>query len=552
VAGGGRLGSTVLTYEDIPREFNVTSYFLDRNLEEGGGDRTALICGDRRWSYRELAAFTNRIGSALREVGVRPEERVLLALSDGPEFVASWYAALKVGAVVAEVYTFLQPKDYAYYLDYSRARVVVADTTTLGAIREIRRSCHWLEHVLVAGEHDELREGELDLGELAAKAGGELEAAPTTKDDIAIWKFTTGSTGAPKAAVHCHHDPLISFDWYARGVLGYAEDDVVLPVPKLFFGYARDATTLFSFGVGGAGVVFPERSTPERLFELISTHRPTVLVQVPTMMNAMASHPEAQAHDLSSVRLCISSGEALPAELYRKWIDAFGIEVLDAVGSSEAYHVYLSSRPGRVRPGSVGELVPGYAARLLDAEGAEVPPGEPGELWLTGESTALMYWNDHEKSKRTFAGDTVRTGDLFEQDADGYFWYRGRADDLLKVGGIWVAPLEIERALLEHPAVHECAVVGYDDGGLVLPRAYVVPTAGSETGAELGEALKLFVRERLSPHKYPRDVRFLEDLPKTASGKLDRKALRTATPPGSAVTAAAVTSSELVRERERG
>jgi acyl-coenzyme A synthetase/AMP-(fatty) acid ligase len=323
-------------------------------------------------------------------------------------------------------------------------------------------------------------------------------------------------------------------------------------VPKLFFGYARDATTLFSFGVGGAGVVFPERSTPERLFELIDRHRPTVLVQVPTMMNAMATHPEAAQHNLSSVRLCISSGEALPAELYRKWMDAFGVEVLDAVGSSEAYHVYLSSRPGRVRPGSVGELVPGYEAQLLDAQGAAVGIGEPGELWLTGESTALMYWNDHEKSKRTFAGDTVRTGDLFERDADGYYWYRGRADDLLKVGGIWVAPLELERALIEHPAVHECAVVGYEDAGLVLPRAYVVVAEGSESGGQLADELKLFVRTRLSPHKYPRDVLFLDELPKTASGKLDRKALHTDPPSGPGYEPEAVTSSEPVRERERG
>jgi benzoate-CoA ligase family protein len=319
---------------------------------------------------------------------------------------------------------------------------------------------------------------------------------------------------------------LICFDWYARGVLGYREDDLVLPVPKLFFGYARDATALFTFGVGAAGVVFPERSTPERIFELTERHRPTILVQVPTMMSAMVADADAESHDLTSVRFCISAGEALPAELYGRWVERFGIEVLDGIGSSEAYHIYISSRPGAVRPGSVGQVVRGYEARIVDREGHDCPEGEPGELWISGESTALMYWNDHQKSKRTFAGDLIRTGDLFARDADGYFWYCGRADDLLKVGGVWVAPLEIENCLLGHDLVAECAVVGRDHEGLVIPRAYVVPAAGAEPSDELGADLQTFVRSRLAPHKYPREVCFVPDLPKTASGKIDRKALQ--------------------------
>jgi acyl-coenzyme A synthetase/AMP-(fatty) acid ligase len=301
---------------------------------------------------------------------------------------------------------------------------------------------------------------------------------------------------------------------------------VVLPVPKLFFGYARDATTLFTFGVGATGVVFPERSTAARMFELIERHRPTIVVQVPTMMNAMLAEPDAGRRDLSSVRFCISSGEALPEELQRRFAERFGVEVLDGVGSSEAYHIYISNRPGSVRPGSAGQVVPGYEARIVDGDGHDCPDGEAGELWISGESAALMYWNDHEKSKRTFAGDLIRTGDLFARDGDGYFWYRGRADDLLKVGGIWVAPLEIENCLLRHEAVAECAVVGYEQDGLVLPRAYVVPHPGEEPAGELAARLQEYVRSRLSPHKYPRDVRFVPELPKTATGKLDRRALR--------------------------
>ncbi len=404
----------MLAYDDIPHLFNVASYFVDRNVEEGRGRRPSLVCPERTYTYAELAARVNSVGHVLRELGVRREQRVLIALNDGIEFVATWYAVLKIGAVVADVYTFLRPKDYEYYLRYSAAEVAVVDGVTLERMRNAATAIPWDVRLLVVGVSEaQLRDGEHSFEALTAQAPDQLEPAPTSKDEIAIWKFTTGSTGAPKAAVHCAHDPLICFDWYARGVLGYREDDVVLPVPKLFFGYARDATALFTFGVGAAGVVFPERSTPERIFELTERHRPTILVQVPTMMSAMVAHADAERHDLASVRLCISSGEALPAELYRRWVERFGVEVLDGIGSSEAYHIYISSRPGAVRPGSVGQVVPGYEARIVDREGRDCPEQQPGELWISGESTALMYWNDHQKSKRTFAGDLIRTGDLF-------------------------------------------------------------------------------------------------------------------------------------------
>ena len=448
--------------------FNLASWFVDRHLEEGRGARTALICGDDRVSYAELAKKVNRVGHVLRELGVRQEERVLLALSDGVEFVATWYGAQKIGAVTAEVYTFLPAKDLAYYLDYTRAGVVVADATTLQNLREARASSRWLRTILVVGEA-ELQEGEESFDDLTAHAPDQLDPAPTQPDDVGLWKFTTGSTGMPKACVHRAITPLRSFEHYARDVLRIREDDVVLPVPKLFFGYARDLTALYPFGVGGAGIVFPERSTPEKLFELIARHRPTILVNVPTMIRAMLEQPE---HDLRCLRLATSAGEALPEELHRRWLDAFGVEVLDGIGSSEAYHIYISNRPGSARAGTLGQVVPGYSARVVDEDGRELPAGETGRLWVEGDTTALMYWQAREKSLETYAGDVVMSGDLFARDADGFFSYRGRADDLLKVGGIFVAPQEIEQCLEAHADVAECAVVAYEEDGLQKPRAF--------------------------------------------------------------------------------
>lgn len=505
--------------------FNIATHFVDRNVDEGGGDRTALIVPDRTWSYAELAALTNRIGNVLRdEVGVRPQQRVLLVLGDGAEFVATWYAVLKIGAVTAEAYTFLPAKDYAYYLRYTDAAAAVVGAGTLERVREAAAEGGWHGTLVVVGaQPEDLREGELHFESLVAAAPADLDAAPTSAEDIAIWKFTTGSTGAPKACVHRMATPLASYEAYAAGVLGIEPDDVVLPVPKLFFGYARDLAALYPFGVGAAGLVFGERTTPERLFELIAEHRPTILVNVPTMMSAMVAHPDAAQADLSCLRLCTSAGEALPAELQRRWLETFGVEVLDGIGSSEAYHIFISNRPGRARAGSAGEVVPGYTARVVDPAGDELADGEVGRLWIEGETAALCYWDAPERSAETFAGNTVMSGDLFVRDEDGYFFYRGRADDLLKVGGIWVAPAEIEDCLIAHPDVLECAVVGYDVEGLTRPRAHVVLRAGADASAD---ALRAFVRERLSPHKQPRDVRFESELPKTGSGKIDRRALR--------------------------
>lgn len=505
--------------------WNIAAYFVDRHVAEGRGDRCALRCGEHEVTYAELARLVNSIANVLTDLGARQGDRVLLALSDGLEFVATWYAAQKLGAVTAECYTFLPPKDFAYFLSYADPAVVVADVVTIPAIRQAARLAP--DHVrptLVVGGSERLRKGEVVFEDVVSVASTEFTPAPVAARDAAVWKFTTGSTGAPKACVHAACSPFASFESYARGVLDVVEDDVILPVPKLFFGYARDLAALYPFGVGASGIVFPERTTAERVFELIARHRPTILVNVPTMMSAMIAHPDAGGQDLSCLRLCTSAGEALPAEVHRRWDELFGVEVLDGMGSSEAYHIFVSNRPGAGRRGTMGTPVPGYSVRVVGDDGAELAAGEIGRLEVTGPTTALGYYGDEDRSRATFDGLTVRSEDLCYRDADGYLLYRGRADDLLKVGGIWVAPAEIEDCLLGHPDVVECAVVGYSTGGLVKPRAYVLARAGSSP--ELAGDLLSYARERLAGHKYPRDIRVVSELPRTANGKLDRAAIR--------------------------
>ena len=514
-----------LQHADLPERLNLTEWFLDRNLERGRGDDPVLRTPTATHSYGQLAELANRAGNALRGLGLRREDRVLLALSDGVEFLACWFGAQKIGAVVAEGYAFLPAKDFEYFLRYTGSRAVVVDAGTLGPVREARRGVDSLDWVIVAGESPELESGEVSLAEAVAAASPELAPTLLSKDDIVLWKFTTGSTGSPKGVVHLAHAPILNFSAYAEGVLGMVSEDVVLPIPKLFFGYARDLAGLYPLGVGASSVVFPERSTPAVIFDLIERFRPTILVQVPTMMRAMLDHPGSEDRDLSSLRCCVSSGEALPPALAERWRERYGLEVSEAIGSCECYHVYASNPLGAARTGSVGRMIPGYEATIAGPDGSSLPDGEIGELRVRAPTGAVMYWGDRVKSLRTFVGEWVHTGDLFHRDADGYLWSQGRADNLLKVGGIWVAPGEIEQCLAGHPDVAECVVVPYEEDGLTLPRAVVVPRRGATVRAE---DLQAYVKAQLSPHKYPRQVVSVEALPKTPAGKIDRNALRVA------------------------
>jgi benzoate-CoA ligase family protein len=516
-------------------QFNMASYFLDDRIEEGRGDKVAVYFEDRRYTYSEVQSMTNQAGNALIGLGVEMEDRVLIVLPDSIEFVATWFGIAKIGAVIAMVNTILPTTDYEYYLEYTRAKVAVVHSSVMERFAPAASHSPHLKHTVVAGWDGS---GSLvglggnsslaDYKRLTRGASARLETAPTSRDDIAIWLFTSGSTGHAKAAVHLHHDLPYNTECYAKQVLDIHESDITLSVPKLFFGYATGTNLLFPFAVGGAAALFAERSTPETIFEMIQRFRPTILTSVPTMINSMLQVEGARSrYDLSSLRFCLSAGEALPPELYKRWVDTFGVEILDGIGSAEMFHIYISNYPGDVVPGSLGRIVPGYEARIVDADGREVASGEMGTLMIKGDSAALCYWNAHEKSKATFAGDWCTSGDQFRVDERGYYWYCGRTDEMLKVSGIYVSPTEIENCLLEHEAVRECAVVGAsDDQGLIKPKAFVVTAVGIEATVELERELKEFVKAKLAGYKYPRSIEFKDDLPKNDRGKIDRKALK--------------------------
>jgi benzoate-CoA ligase len=508
----------------FPERFNMAEYFLDHNLAVGRGRKICLRFGDERITYDEMARQANQAGNLLRELGAGIEDRVLFVLPDTPEFAAAWFGAAKIGAVIAMVNPLLPAEEYAYYLDYTRARVAIFHDSVIEKLQPVLAGARYLKNALVVGQESY---GYPHYNQLAPQMSDELKTAETHCDDPAIWLFTSGSTGKPKAAVHLQHDLPYNTECYAKQVLQLREDDVTLSVPKLFFGYATGTNLLFPFAVGAETALFEERSTPEKIFEMIARHRPTVLTSVPTMINAMLNLPEAGAHDLSSLRVCISAGEALPPELYRRWKETFGVEILDGVGSAEMFHIYISNRFEDVRLGCLGRLVPGYEAQIVGPDGRELPPGEMGTLRIKGDSAALCYWQAHEKSKETFAGDWCTTSDQFTRDADGYFWYGGRTDEMLKVSGMYVSPTEIENCLLEHEAVRECAVVGFrDEDGLTKTKAFIVLHQISGACAELTHTLQEFVKSRLALHKYPRRIVFVDDLPKNDRGKVDRKSLR--------------------------
>jgi benzoate-CoA ligase len=507
---------------EFPEQFNMSDYFLDHNLREGRADKIAVYYKDSTYTYAQVQEMSHRAANALREMGVEMEDRVLIALPDSIEFVAIWFAVLKVGAVITMVNTILPSADYDYYLNYTRAKVAVVHDSIVSRFEETN-SPH-LKEMLVVGKDSEKHPS---FERMLAHSSAQFKNADTHRDDIAVWLFTSGTTGKPKGAVHFHHDFPFNTENYAKQVLGVNESDITLSVPKLFFGYATGTNLMFPFAAGASTALFEERSTPETMFDMIRRYRPTILTTVPTMINAMLDCDAAKSTDLSCLRMALSAGEALPPELYHRWKDRFGVEILDGIGSAELFHIYISNRMGDVKPGSLGILVPGYEARIVGPDGHKVSPGEIGTLWVKGDSAAVYYWQAHEKSKEVLRGDWVVSGDLFRQDEEGYFWYAGRADDMLKVGGIFVSPLEIENCLLQHEAVLEVCVVGQsDEDGLVKPKAYVVLHESFEASAETAEELKEFVKSRLAPFKYPRLVAFLDELPKNDRGKIERKKLR--------------------------
>jgi benzoate-CoA ligase len=511
---------------EAPARLNLATHVLDARVAEGGGARVALVvqrgegdgASERRVTYAALQADANRLANVLRELGVARGERVLLALPDGAELVTAAFATLKAGGVVTMVNPELPAADYGAHLAYTRARVLIADgaltARAAGVLAEAAVA------TLVVGASYEAR---------LAAASPRFENADTAASDPAIWIATSGSTGRPRAAVHSHASFAFSIQAYARGVLGLGPDDVTLSVPKLYFGYATGMSLLFPLAVGARAVLFPERPTPERLFALIARHRPTVLATVPTLVAKMIAAAPATTEprpDLSSLRYATSAGEALPHELHARWKEAFGVEIVEGLGSAELFHIHVSNRPGDVQAGALGRVVPGYEARVVRDDGADADDGEVGALWVRGASAALRYEGDPERSAQVFRDDGwVVTSDKVTR-RDGVLRFEGRSDDMLKVGGIYVSPLEVENVLIQHPAVVECAVVGYqDESGLTKPKAVFV-CRGREPDDALFRELGAFARERLAAFKVPRRWECLPALPRNDRGKLVRRQLR--------------------------
>lgn len=500
---------------------NLSDRFVGAQVRAGNGEKTALVVdrpeGVTRLSYDELWGRIQRMGHLLGRRGLALEDRVLIVLPDDEHWPVGFFGALHVGCTVAFSNPTLSADELAFYLEDSRARGLV---TTREVASRLPDAPRFLRTTIVVDD-DATRD------ELAA-CRSELEPAPTLEEDFAIWLYSSGSTGAPKAAVHRAHDFVYNTERYAKHVLQMSERDVTVSVPKLFFGYATGANLLFPLFFGGTAVLFPDRPTPARIFELVERHRATVLVNVPTMIAQMAGHWDEleEKPDVSSLRLLTSAGEALPPELYRRWMAGPGVEILDGIGSAEMFHVFISARLGQVVPGSLGTLVEGYDAKIIDLDGRECGPNEVGTLWVEGDSAAAFYWQRHAKSRDVLRGRWVVTGDQFSRDENGYFWYQGRADDMMKVSGRWVSPQEIEDALTRHPAVAEAGVAPFERDGLVKPMAFVVLRGEHHGSSELEGELTRHVAEALAPFKAPRFVEFLDALPRGDRDKLDRRALK--------------------------
>ena len=518
----------------FPDRFNVADYYILPNQTPERSKRPYLVCGDNRLTYGELHRRANKLGNALRKLGVEPESRVMLLMLESLAFPVCFWGAIRIGAVSVPVNTMLGPKDYLYYVNDSRARVLVVDAALWPNIEPIEGQLRFLKHIVIANG---TVPGKPALEELIAGEPEELETEMMTPDDQAFWLYTSGSTGAPKAAVHLHHDMVYATENFSKKVLGLREDDLTFSAAKFFFAFGLGNSLYFPPTVGACAVIEPGRPTPELMFETLEKYRPTVFYGVPTLFNAMLNlyeawqagknNPPRQLPKLDHLRFSVSAGESLPPELFKKWREFFGSEILDGIGTTEMTHIFISNRLRKAKPGSTGTIVPGYEARLVDEHGQDVPDETVGALLIKGDSAAAFYWNKHEKTKATMLGDWLVTGDNFHRDKDGFFWYHGRNDDMMKVSGSWVSPIEVENALATHAAVAECAVVGRtDDAGLTKPRAFIVLKAEHSPSPKLVGELQEHVKKNIAGFKAPEWVEFVGELPKTATGKIRRFELR--------------------------
>lgn len=524
----------------FPTPYNAAVDLVDRHVDEGRGDRIAYVHARGETSYRELRERVNRAGNALLRAGIRPEERVALVLLDGLDFVAVFLGAMKIGAVPVPMSTMLTEKDYEHLLSDSRASLCVVSTPLLDRVLPAARRSRWLRetwHARPLAELDPESERALaahlsrgPLPELAthlAAADTHLEAEPTSADHVAFWLYSSGSTGLPKGAMHLHGHLARTAVSYARSVLGLGPDDRVYSTARLFFAYGLGNTLTFPLYAGATAVLEEARPSPDTVRAVFERHAPTVFCGVPTLLAQLLAKGAVNRDVATRLRLSTSAGEALPAHLGHRWRERTGTDILDGIGSTEMLHIFVSNRPDDVRYGTSGTAVPGYSLKLVTDDGLEAKAGEEGALWVRGRTAAIGYFGQREKSLATFHGPWTRTGDRYFLREDGAYVYAGRDDDMLKVGGIWVSPFEVESALASHEAVLEAAVVGAEDPtGLVKPKAFVVLAPGHEGTDELEIALKAHVRDLLAPYKYPRWLVFVTELPKTATGKVQRYRLR--------------------------
>ena len=514
----------------LPERYNATTTFIDANLQAGRGKQTAILYGDQALTYNDVAAMVNRTGNALIKLGVAMEQRVMCLLLDSPEFVASFFGAIRMGAIPIPTNTLLKPADYEYLLNDSRAVALIVSEPLYANIEPIRANLKWLKHIIVVRASTSLSEnspGTINFADWIKNESPDLTPADTSRDDACFWLYSSGTTGFPKGAVHLQHDMIYCAENYAKGVLNITEKDRTFSVAKLFFAYGLGNGLYFPFYVGATTVLYPGRPEPKAIYDVVTKSKPTLFFCVPTAYAGLLALEDTSAYSFSSVRQCVSAGEALPKALYDKWLAKWEVEILDGIGSTEILHIFISNRAKQARPGASGKLVPGYEARVVDENDHDVPPGEVGNLLIRGDSTCAYYWNKHVKTKETIAGEWIRTGDKYSIDQDGYFWYQGRSDDMLKAGGIWVSPVEVEATLMLHPAVLECAVIGLmDKDELIKPKAFVVLKQGFASSPELDTALKTFVKDKIAPYKFPRWIEFVAELPKTATGKIQRFRLR--------------------------
>jgi len=511
----------------VPETANVVTHLVDRHVLEGRGESTAIECGDERISFQQLLEHTNRAGNALRQLGVRSGERVLLSLEDTPEFLYCFLGAIKIGAVAVPVNTQLRQHEYEYLFHDTRASVALVSESLLPQLEGISRErLRYLRELVAVGRHNQRFP---TLSQVMDACSSRLEAEPTSKDAAAFWLYSSGSTGAPKACIHFHHDMMVCSELYAKGVLHMNDRDRCYSVARLFFAYGLGNAGYFPLYCGATTILSPARPTPAGIYANIERYRPTLFFSVPTNYASLLDYrrEDGKEFDLSSVRHAISAGESLPALLFERFKQRFGIEILDSLGSTETLQAMISNRPGEARPGSIGKIVPGYEAKIVDESGHTVAPGEIGNLMIKGDSICSGYWNQPEKTKEAFEGSWFRTGDKCYQDRDGYFWHAGRADDVFKVNGRWLSPPEVESTLVAHSAVREAAVVPHEDEiGLTKPAAYVVLNPDFLPGDELAQELKDWVAQRIGGYKRPKWIEFVVELPKTSTGKLQRFKLR--------------------------